>query len=268
MYSIPLTVALAMYGLSTVLYLLFFAGLSPGIRKWARLSLWIAAIVHLAAIGYHHVSGLKPHILAPQSLLNLAVFVTIVVFLVVTRKMKTTGIGGILAPIAVVVLGTLINNAGVQVARVEFVSYVTPIHIAASAVGFLFFGLAFCAAFLRILADMRLKDRGGMGWPRLPPIAKLDRYAYGALRIGFPFYTIGIVLGAVWAFWKGGGGGPGVSTEYLMGVGVWGLYATLIFLSAATGWKGRRAAVLIIVGFLATLSIVLMYMLRALERVA
>jgi ABC-type uncharacterized transport system permease subunit len=52
--------------------------------------------------------------------------------------------------------------------------------------------------------------------------------------------------------------------EYLLGVGVWVLYAVIVLLSAVTGWRGRRAAVLSVVGFLSTLPMVLMYALRRL----
>lgn len=261
MYSVPLIVALCLYGASTALYLVYLAGLSNALRPFARFSLMGAALVHLGAIGFHHLGGLEPDITAPQSLINLSVFTVVVVYLATTAVIRTTGIGGgILAPMAVVVLGTLINNAGVQVARMEFIRWITPIHIITSAIGFLFFGLAFVAAMLRILADMRLKDRGGMGWPRLPSIARLDRYTFGTLRLGFPFYTLGIALGAVWAYWDAAGGG--LMPEYLMGVGVWILYAALIYVSIRTGWRGRKAAVFISIGFLVTLSIVLMYAMR------
>jgi len=261
-YSVPLIVALCLYGVSTALYLIYLAGISNAVRPVARVTLAAAAAVHLLAIGYHHLGGLEPVITAPKSLINLAVFVGVAAYLVMTTLYRTTGIGGgILAPVSVVVLGTLINNAGVEVARMEFVRYVTPLHIAASALGFLFFGLAFLTAMARILADMRLKDRGGMGWPRLPPIASLDRYTFGFLRIGFPFYTLGLVLGAVWAYWGGTGD---LTPEYLLGVGVWLLYAVLIYVSIKTGWRGRKPAVFIGIGFLATLSIVLMYAMRRL----
>ncbi len=260
MHSVPLVVALALYGASTVLYMLYLAGVSERIRPWARAVLMAGAAVHLAAIGYHHAWLRDPPILAPASLVNLAVFVVVAGYLILHLALRTTGAGGVVAPFATVVLGTLINNAGARVPGVKAIAVLTPVHIAMSAVGFLFFAAAFAAATLRVVADTRLRERRGLGWPRMPPIALLDRYAFAALRLGFPFYTVGIILGAVWAYW-GSEAGPMVP-EYLLGAGVWALYAALILASTRSGWRGRRAAVLVIVGFMATLSIVLMYAFR------
>jgi ABC-type uncharacterized transport system permease subunit len=45
-------------------------------------------------------------------------------------------------------------------------------------------------------------------------------------------------------------------------VAVWALYAVLVAVFRATGWRGRRAAALIMVGFLATIPVVMMYAAR------
>ncbi len=262
MYSMPLVIALALYGLSTVLYMLFLAGASDRVRPWARGVLVAAALAHLAAIGYHHAWHRAPPILAPASLVNLGVFVLVVGYLVLHVALRTTGAGGVVAPFATVVLGTLLNNAGGRVPGMKAVAVLTPVHIGTSAIGFLFFAAAFGAATLKLVADARLRERHGLGWPRMPPIASLDRFMFATLRLGFPFYTIGIVLGAVWAYW---GGETGLLVpEYVLGVAVWMLYAALILTFTRSGWKGRKAAVLVIVGFMATLSTVLMYVFRRL----
>lgn len=262
MYSMPLVIALACYGCSTVLYMLFLAGASDRVRPWARAVLLAGAAAHLAAIAYHHAWHRDPPIVAPASLVNLGVFVVVAAYLVLHLALRTTGAGGIVAPFATVVLGTLLNNAGGQVPGMKAVAVLTPVHIATSVVGFLFFAAAFTAATLRLVADARLRERHGLGWPRMPPIATLDRFTFAALRLGFPFYTIGIVLGAVWAWW-GSEAGP-LLPEYVLGVGVWVLYAALILAFTRSGWRGRKAAVLVIVGFMATLSVVLMYAFRRL----
>lgn len=262
MFSIPLVVALALYGVSTVLYMLFLAGVSERVRPWARAVLLAGAAAHLAAIGYHHAWHGAPPILAPASLVNLAVFVVVAGYLVLHLTLRTTGAGGVVTPFAAVVLGTLLNNAGGRVPGMKAVAILTPVHIVTSAVGFLFFAAAFAAATLRLFADLRLRERHGLGWPRMPPIASLDRFAFASLRLGFPFYTVGIILGAVWAWW-GSEAGPLVP-EYVLGVVVWVLYAALILAFTRSGWKGRKAAVLVIVGFMAVLSVVLMYAFRRL----
>lgn len=263
MFSIPLLVALGFYAVSTVLYMLFLAGVSERIRPWARAMLVGGAVAHLAAIGYHHAWNRDPAITTPASLINLGVFCVVVAYLVFHLALRTSGAGGVVAPFAAVVLGTLLNNTGVRVPGMKAVAVLTPVHIAMSAIGFACFAVAFTAAILRLIAEARLRERYGRGWPRLPAVSTLDRAIFLALRVGFPFYTIGIILGVVWAYWERGAGL--LVAEYLLGVGVWVLFAVLILAFVRSGWRGRKAAVLVIAGFMATLSIVLMYVFRRLN---
>ena len=128
-------------------------------------------------------------------------------------------------------------------------------------VGFLCFAVAFAASAMMVVADRRLRERR-VHASRLPSVAALERVATGSVNVGFPFYTLGIVLGAVWAYWGAPEGGETLMPEYMLGVAVWVLYAALVYLFRTTGWRGRKAAVLIMIGFLATIPIVMMYALR------
>lgn len=69
-----------------------------------------------------------------------------------------------------------------------------------------------------------------------------------------------VALGAVWAYW--GGDGAAMVPEYRLGMAVWVLYAVIVYLSVAKGWRGRKAAVMTMVAFLATLPIVLHHAFR------
>ena len=265
MHSIPMLLALTLYGISTVFHLLAVSRTWPHALRVAKPLLAVAAMAHLLAIGHQHLGAFPPPILAPASLMNLAVFVGVTLFVVIDLFVHTQLLGSFIATVATVVVGTLFNNAGVErtAAHLEFMKFVTPVHIATSAVGFLCFAVSFAASLLAIVADQRLRVRRGQGWPPLPPVSRLEEWSAAAVRIGFPFYTVGILLGAVWAYW-GGDGGAVLLPEYLLGVGVWVLYAIIVLLAATTGWRGRRAAVLSVVGFLSTIPIVLMYALRRL----
>lgn len=261
----PMLLALALYGASTAFHLLALSRMWPPALKVGKPVLAVAALAHLLAIGHQHLGAFPPPVTAPSSLMNLAVFAGVAVFVVVDLFARFRILGAFVATVATVVLGTLFNNAGVEhtAGHLTFMRFVTPVHIAASAIGFLCFLVSFVASTLAILADQRLRERRGQGWPPLPSVSRLEEWSAGAVRIGFPFYTLGIVLGAVWAYW-GGDGGAVLLPEYLLGVGVWVLYAVIVLLAATTGWRGRRAAVLSVVGFLSTIPIVLMYALRRL----
>lgn len=262
MFSTPLFVTVTLYGISAVLYMGYFAGLWDALRNFARGALLCAGLSHLFAIGYHHVNNLEPPILSTPSMVSLAVFLAVAIYLFLVFFSKVSGAGGILAPLAVVVLGAVLHNSKPWTHHLEPLPVITPLHILLSAIGFTLFLVAFLFALLRVVLDLRLRERGGVGWPKLPPLERLDAIVRRFVIIGFPFYTIGILLGAVWSFYRMER--FVVVPEYIVGFVVWAVYASLIVRFRKSGWQGRRDAALVIIGFVGTLSIVLMYVVRRL----
>lgn len=86
----------------------------------------------------------------------------------------------------------------------------------------------------------------------LPSSATLDRLAYGMIAFGFPIWTFGIITGAIWAesawsrYW---GWDPKETWSFV----TWVVFAGYLHARATSGWKGRRAAVIALVGFVALL---------------
>jgi cytochrome c-type biogenesis protein CcsB len=84
------------------------------------------------------------------------------------------------------------------------------------------------------------------GW--LPPAAVLDRLAYRMIAFGFPIWTFGVITGAIWAesawsrYW---GWDPKETWSFI----TWVVFAGYLHARATSGWKGRRAAVIALVGF-------------------
>jgi cytochrome c-type biogenesis protein CcsB len=92
---------------------------------------------------------------------------------------------------------------------------------------------------------------GETGAPKrgiLPPSAALDRLAYRFIAFGFPIWTFGVICGAIWAqeawgrYW---GWDPKETWSFI----TWTIFAGYLHARATSGWKGRRAAVIALVGF-------------------
>jgi ABC-type uncharacterized transport system permease subunit len=258
MYSVPMIVALALYGASTALYMLFVAGIAKAGLKGGRTALAAGAAMHLLAIGHHHVSHHEPGIMSPAGLVSLGVFAAVVAVLLLGLAGRVGWASIVAAPLATVLLGTVVNNFGQRPPHMAVLKFVTPVHIVTSAIGFTCFGGAAVASIMMLVADLRLREHRLRAWPPLPSVDRLNRVAATLVNVGFPFYTLGIVLGAVWAYWAEGGLIP----EYGLGVATWALFAVLVLLHRTTGWRGRRAAALIVLGFVATIPIVVVYALR------
>ena len=90
------------------------------------------------------------------------------------------------------------------------------------------------------------------GGGRLPKRELLDDLSYRATLIGFPFLTLTIVLGAVWAdvAWGRYWSWDPKETASLV---TWLVCGAYLHARAARGWRGQRAALLLMVVFAATL---------------
>jgi cytochrome c-type biogenesis protein CcsB len=87
---------------------------------------------------------------------------------------------------------------------------------------------------------------------RLPELAVLDRIAYRTHAFGFPIWTFAaLIAGPIWAHYAWGrywGWDPKEVWAFI----TWVVYAAYLHARATSGWKGRSAAIVALVG-LATL---------------
>jgi cytochrome c-type biogenesis protein CcsB len=86
----------------------------------------------------------------------------------------------------------------------------------------------------------------------LPSAALLDRIAYRAIAFAFPIWTFAVIAGAIWAqeawgrYW---GWDPKETWSFV----TWTIFAGYLHARSTAGWKGRRAAVIALVGFVSLL---------------
>ena len=85
-----------------------------------------------------------------------------------------------------------------------------------------------------------------LGWfKNLPPLETLDALMARSLSIGFVFVTLAVVAGSTWASIDVGPGwirNPRIIISLL----TWMLYLVIVFFRVTAGWRGRRAAVMVI----------------------
>jgi cytochrome c-type biogenesis protein CcsB len=119
------------------------------------------------------------------------------------------------------------------------------VHVAVAIVAYGTFSVAFAAAILYLV-------QGENGRRGLPSRELLDEISYKAVVIGFPFLTLTIVLGAVWAevAWGTYWSWDPKETASLV---TWLIYGSYLHARVVRGWRGERAAWLLLLGFAATL---------------
>jgi cytochrome c-type biogenesis protein CcsB len=119
------------------------------------------------------------------------------------------------------------------------------VHVAVAIVAYGTFTVAFAAAVLYLI-------QGEGGRRGLPRRELLDEISYKAVMIGFPFLTLTIVLGAVWAdvAWGSYWSWDPKETASLV---TWLIYGAYLHARVVRGWRGERAAYLLLLGFAAVL---------------
>ncbi len=119
------------------------------------------------------------------------------------------------------------------------------VHVATAIVAYGSFTVAFAAALLCLVQP----ETGRWGLPK-PDV--LDEIGYRAVVVGFPFLTLVIVLGALWAdiAWGRYWGWDPKETASLL---TWFIYGAYLHARVMRGWRGRKAAIILLIGFAATL---------------
>jgi ABC-type transport system involved in cytochrome c biogenesis permease subunit len=81
----------------------------------------------------------------------------------------------------------------------------------------------------------------------------MDDISYRCLTIGFPLLTLAIISGAIWSVQTGGSYWNWSDRKQVWSLITWFIYAALLHGRLTTGWRGRRAALLSILGFIVLL---------------
>ncbi|WP_127478696.1 c-type cytochrome biogenesis protein CcsB [Sulfurivermis fontis] len=128
-------------------------------------------------------------------------------------------------------------------------SYWMKLHVPTNFIGYGGFALAAMVAVAYLLVERR---PGGWLAARLPSLEQMDDVMYKAIALGFAFFTVATVLGAMWAAeaWGGYWSWDPKETWALI---VWLNYAAWLHLRLTKGWRGRPLAWWSVIGLFITL---------------
>jgi ABC-type transport system involved in cytochrome c biogenesis permease subunit len=108
-----------------------------------------------------------------------------------------------------------------------------------------------------LLQERQLKSKSlGAMYYRLPSLDFLDGLGHRALLVGFPLLTAGLITGALQAQAAWGRVLTWDPTQ-LLSLVTWVIYGGLLQARLTAGWRGRKAALLSVLGFGAVLVTVL-----------
>jgi ABC-type uncharacterized transport system permease subunit len=244
-----LTIALHAYGTAAVLYLWYFVRPRARVAQVANWVLIAGFVLHGAVIVLRYRElGVTPVTGLPEGLSFLA-WLLVGSFLVVNRLYTVPALGTFVAPLvlAVLVPAMYLPHSESSIPGVE---KLLPIHVTIALLGTAALAIATGVSLMYVLMEREMKfKRFGVFFSRLPSLEKLDDLGNGLVRFGFVALSVTIATGAFFAKERHGGYFEWSATQTLSLV-AWLVYGTLVNARALAGWRGRRVALLTVVGFL------------------
>jgi len=200
----------------------------------------IALVIRWIASGHPPFTGMYEY----ASCLSWA---TVLFYLLLQLRRKAQNLGIFVSPVAfaVIVVASLFPKEMERQLVPALQSYWLQIHVTLAVIGEGAFAVAFASSVMYLL-----KLRGTKS---LPSLETLDDLTYRAIVIGYPLFTLGALFaGAIWA-WKAWGRPWGWDPKEVGSLVIWLVYSAYLHARVTAGWKGKRAAILSILGFAAAI---------------
>jgi cytochrome c-type biogenesis protein CcsB len=132
-------------------------------------------------------------------------------------------------------------------------SFWLPIHTIFAFLGNAIFFIAFVVSLLYVLFERKIKGkRPSFLATEMPALETLDLINYRCLAVGFLMLTTGIVTGSIWASFAWGSYWNWDPKETWSLI-TWIVYAIIIHNRLRVGWRGKKTAYMMILGFLCVL---------------
>ena len=241
---------IGLYVLGTIGYLLFLFRQKPYWNSFGFYPMIAGLALHTVIIGYGLVDSGQLPVHNLRETLSIAGWAITGLFVSFQYKYRLKILGVLAAPLAAL---TMIAAACLSAEPVQtqtlFNSLWFFFHIIAIFLGDAAFALACGLGIFYLIQERTIKKKKrGFFFKRLPALERIDATGYACIVLGFTLLTIGLITGfayakSVWGkFWSWD------PKEIWSGVS-WLLYAALLHGRISLGWRGRKAAIMSIIGF-------------------
>jgi cytochrome c-type biogenesis protein CcsB len=258
-----LTTVTFLYLLCTVLYFNYLAFRSERLGKVAGTVSWITLLIHIVAILLRWVESYQMGIgHAPLSNMyeSLVFFSWCIVLLNLLWewKLKSRFLGAFTMPFAFLFIAYASLAPGIS-DRIDplipaLQSNWLHAHVITCFISYASFALS-CAMSIIYLMKLRQEEKGQKE-TRLtalfPSLDSLDGLVYKTIVVGFPLLTLGIVTGAAWANYAWGSYWSWDPKETWSLI-TWFVYAIFLHARFTREWRGKRTALLSVIGFAAVI---------------
>ena len=248
--------SLILFKLTAILYLIatvsfiFYVVRRDTVSMLPPLILGAGFIVHTSALSAYFIREGFPALTEMREALLFKSWLMVACYLLIQIKYRLTVLGGIIAPLAFLMsLAGIAFGSGNGEIPPDLKTFWLPLHVTSAFLGNAVFALAFSVSLIYLLQERRLKHKRLTAlMKRFPSLESLDRLNYVLLGWGFPFMTLGIITGSIWAGIYWGNYWTWEPRQISSGI-AWLFYGALLHGRITAGLRGKKAAFLTIVGF-------------------
>lgn len=252
-----------LFGLAMIIYLvaslLYIINLINRQEQIARMAFWTAfggLVCHSLALILRTMHSYQLGIGQPPfaNLYSSMVFFSwaiVLIYLIFEKKYGYRSVGAFIMPISFLILA----STGLMSNRIEplvpaLQSNWLLVHVVTCFFGYAAFAVAFGISIMYLFKNYYETTGNQKGLIALLPASNvLDDLEYKAVAVGFPFLTLGIITGAAWAHYAWGSYWSWDPKETWSLI-TWFVYAAFLHARFTAGWRGKRSAILSILGFL------------------
>lgn len=230
--------------------------------KWPARLLGLGAALQLVYLVLFSVVDRRCPVYSLHTALGIVSLVGVVTYVVLSRGRRLEALGGFVAASSAIFMVTAISLAGRPPEPND--RWLMAIHITSNLLGGGVLLIAGCAAAFYLWNEYRLRHRRVLGQgTRLPPLESLDGVVHRLLWIGVPLLTIGMLTGRL-ALRRLDVVTVGDKTRAALSTASWLLLLVVLALRQFARWRGRRPALVTLVGAVGIFTIIALYVGRAL----
>jgi cytochrome c-type biogenesis protein CcsB len=243
--------ALTFYFIATVIGIIWLFRGKKATSKAIYIPVAIGFVLHTINIIIRYVKGGHLPVTNLHEASSFFTWCIVLLFFVLEFKYKIDLLGAFIMPIVLVLmLSSSMLPRGIEPALNPVLkSYWLGIHTTLAFLGDAAFAMACGVGIMYLIQERYLKSKHLSSlFQRLPSIQVLDEINYRLITLGFPLLTLAIITGVIWAntawgtYWRW-------DPKEVWSLITWIIYALVLHLRLSIGWRGKKAAILSIIGF-------------------
>jgi cytochrome c-type biogenesis protein CcsB len=249
--STMFNIAVGMYLISMVLYFVFFTVKNEKMGNYATQIIKFAFLFHTLALIARTVGAGRVPLTNQYEFATSFAWGIALCFIFFEKKYDFRAMGTFVTPLIFIIIGyAAMQNKGVRPLMPALQSNWLTIHVATAVISYGAFGVACGVSGMYLLREKFSKDEFFI--KHIPSLERLDIISYRTISLGYLFLTIVMVTGAIWAerawgrYWAWD---PKETWSFI----TWVIYSIYLHARIVKGWKGRRAALFSVIGFICVL---------------